>query len=155
MHYEWMDIGLTFTTIFSATRGPLGVIGLSFAFFLLSLTISTAHQIVGNPRPAMTLIYRSSLRFALDWMVFGASLTNGGGIILMGTALAYLNTNMEVLVSGVTTTGGNVRNGGFLSLAPIVLFTIFSPVVFYFSADPTNCFRRRVKGGKKLKKDNV
>jgi len=117
--------GLTFTTIFSATRGSLGLISLSWSAFAIAISICTVQQMFSKPCPRSKFVVHPGKRVNMGFLTTAASVANVAGIIIMGVALALLNTDDPSKVSSPDTRI-NAIIGGILSLVPVGLVFILA-----------------------------
>lgn len=111
---------VTFSTVFSATRGSIGLMSLAWAAFSVSFSLCVWEQWINPQTPSFTVVAYPGRRVIRFWTIFLAAFASFVGIILMATTLVLLGLEKDGSVSTIGTSV-NTYIGGGLSLLPVVL----------------------------------
>ncbi|PPQ96653.1 hypothetical protein CVT26_010635, partial [Gymnopilus dilepis] len=87
--------GITFSTIFSGTRGSIGLMSISWAAFTVSFSICVFIQYANPESLPYAVVAYPSRRIVLIHSVFLAGFASFVGIVLMGVAVATLDLRNE------------------------------------------------------------
>ncbi|KAF8815222.1 hypothetical protein BYT27DRAFT_7249308 [Phlegmacium glaucopus] len=130
--------GITFSTIFSGSRGSIGLMGFSWAAFTFSFSVCVFTQWLNPEKPPFAVVTYPRRRRVLFSAIYFAGFASFVGMVLMGASVATLNLAQEGSASQVDTRI-NTTWGGIFSLIPVILG---------FSYGITNTIFHSIKAGR-------
>jgi hypothetical protein len=111
--------GITFSTIFSGSRGSIGLMSYSWAAFTVSFSVCIFTQWLNPEKPPFAVVTYPRRRGVLFSVIYLAGFASFVGIVLMGVAVATLNLAEDG--ASQVDTRINTTWGGIVSLIPVVL----------------------------------
>ncbi|KAF8579660.1 hypothetical protein K439DRAFT_1663150 [Ramaria rubella] len=127
--------GITYTTIFSASRGRIDLISWAFTCFLIVVVDCAALQVFALPRHGqiariirMEYIGSAENRLLIYMVLIGVPMIIG--FLLLGVTVAVMDADAAQAVSGSTTA---IRAAGYLPVAILGYFVILMVLVASFA----------------------
>lgn len=112
--------GITFSAIFSATRGSIGLMSFSWASFTVSFSVCVYLQYASPEALPLSIVAYPERPPKMSFITLFAGFASFVGIVLMGIAVAMLDLRKKNSATEVDTTI-NTLWGGVLSLLPVLV----------------------------------
>jgi hypothetical protein len=115
-----LHLGITFSAIFSATRGSIGLMSFSWASFAVSFSVCVYLQYAAPENLPFSIVAYPGRRNSMSIITLFAAFASFVGIVLMGIAVAMLDLGNKNSANEVD---GTIKTlwGGILSLLPVLV----------------------------------
>ncbi|KIK66767.1 hypothetical protein GYMLUDRAFT_912445 [Collybiopsis luxurians FD-317 M1] len=125
----FFGLGITFSAIFSGTRGSIGLMSYSWAAFAVSFSLSVFIQWTNPPNPPYSVVTYPGIRTGRFRIIFAAAFASFVGIILMAVSVAMLTDGRASDIDARIIPSGS----GIISLLPVVLGFICGTLILLWN----------------------